>query len=70
MVASLKKVDAGILYQVDDAMFLCQTPRPRIGTKMLQWFRFADTLEWIAQDVVDDLQRTKADFTVGFYPVL
>lgn len=56
MVSGLQKIYAFVAYEIDNAMFLRQPPRPTAGRKVLERFGLADPLEGIAQDSLNQIE--------------
>jgi hypothetical protein len=68
MIPGLKKIDGFLGDAVHQAMFLRNTPRPTICEQMPQRLRFAQTLEGVAHDCLDQLKYPKSSAPVRFNP--
>ena len=68
VVSSLKKVDSIIADQIDDAMFLRQTPRPSSRQRILQRFGLSDSSKGIGHDRFDQVEGPQGNFPFGFDP--
>lgn len=69
VVAGLQEVDAILTDQVHDAVLLRQTPRPGPRREILEGLRLPDSLKRIAQDRLDQIERSQRDTPVGLDPV-
>jgi hypothetical protein len=50
-------------------MLLRQPPRPHTFGKVTKWFRFADSPEWIAQNVFDEPEGSQNRLLICLEPV-
>jgi hypothetical protein len=53
VIAPLKKIDSPARNLVDQPMLLRDSPRPRSAQLMLEWLGFADAMERISQDILN-----------------
>jgi hypothetical protein len=66
--ACLEELDAGVGDQIHHPVLLRETPGPTSGQRMLQGFRFSNSLEGIAVCRFDQTERVKCDFSIRFDP--
>jgi hypothetical protein len=57
VIARLDKIDSLGAYAINQPMLLGDSPGPGSGQFILQRFRLADAVEWIPQDVLDEVQN-------------
>ncbi len=69
-VPSLEKIYPGVTHQIDNAVLLRYTTGPCTGCQILQWLRFANSSERIAQYVFNELDNSKRRLSIILYPVL
>jgi hypothetical protein len=70
MISGLQEVDPIISHQIDDPMFLRESSRPDACVKVLERLRFAESVERITHDGLDQLQDAQSDLPVLLYPIL
>src|SRR2546422_11036225 len=69
MIPRLEKVYAVCADQVDNAMLLCEPPRPGVRREVLQRLRLADPVKRVAHDRLDEIERAQGDFAISLRPV-
>ena len=68
MVSGLQEINPVIAHQVNKSVLLGDSPRPRAGCKVLQWFRFTNARKRITLDCFDQLEDFERDVPFGFDP--
>ena len=69
VVACLQEVYPVFAYQIHDAMFSCQSPRPGPSSQMLQWLRLSYPREWVSENILYYRQCPQCYLAVRFDPV-
>ena len=69
MIPRLKKIDSVVANEVYKAMLLGKTTRPDAGGEIFKRFGFANACKGIADDGLDQVERTHGSLTVDFDPV-
>ena len=69
MVPGLKKVDSIVGDDVNDAVLLRETARPRAVRPILERLWFADARKRFALDGLGEIERPQRDLSVLFDPV-
>lgn len=68
MIAGLKKINSFVRGAIHQAVFLGDTAGPTTREHISKRFGFAQALEWIAHDCLDQIQHSYGDAPVGLYP--
>ncbi len=68
MVAGLQEIDAGFCHAVNQAVFLCNTPRPATRKGMSQWFRLTDTLKRVSHNCLNQFEGSQRHASVRLDP--
>lgn len=70
MVPGLEKVYPLFTHQINQPVLLGYATRPCSRRQVLQSFRVANAIEWIAKDVLNELNDSECGFSIVLYPVL
>ena len=70
MITSLEEFDAFFAYEINNAMFACQTTRPGIAIKVFEWFWPANPFERISQDSFHKRQNAKGYLAIRLNPIV
>jgi len=69
MISCLHKIDSIMADDINQPVFLCNPPGPDTGPKKFERLGFADTLERVSHDGLDQLKNPDGRFAVGFHPI-
>lgn len=69
VISRLQKINTVVPDKIDDAMFLCQAPRPTAWSKILKWFRLANAFKRFPQNCLDQFESAQGKLSIGFNPV-
>lgn len=69
MVSSLEKINATLAHEIDNAMLLCESPRPTAWREIFERFGLANSFERLTQDGFNQFKGAQGQFTVSFDPV-
>jgi hypothetical protein len=69
MIAGLEKVYPIIAHQIDEPMFLGESPRPYAGALIFQRFRFAKTSKGVTHNRFNQFKGAEGNFSLGFDPI-
>jgi len=70
VIPSLEKVDKVIAHSVDQAVPGRDPPRPDIGSKVLQRFRFSNPAKWVPHRFFHQIENPKGSLPIGGNPML
>ena len=64
VVPRLKKVNAVLLHEINDAMLISQPPRPHVSPKPFQRLRLPDSDERITKDRLHEIEQSQSEFAI------
>ncbi len=69
MEASLQKINPFFRHAINQPVLLCDASAPASRQTVAERFWFSDSLEWVTQDCVNQVQHSEGDISLCLNPI-